>query len=97
MKHITRYHRKVKYLRYKTAALTLVAALFFMPSTGDRKKTTDIADESGNVFEVMVDGQSVGRLRDRDTAYELFSAARKEIASESGFFLSDADLYIEGR
>ncbi|MBR4580776.1 MAG: hypothetical protein IKO32_06045, partial [Lachnospiraceae bacterium] len=54
-----------KYLRYKTAALTFVLALFFVPGFTMPR----VGGES--VFEVMVNGQTVGRLRDGERAQEL--------------------------
>lgn len=69
----------------------MVAALFFMPGLSYEKA------EAENVFEVMLDGQSVGRLRDRDSAARLLSQVRKELAGSDDLFLSDAQLYIEGR
>ncbi len=92
MHYITRYHNRMKYLRYKTAALTFVLALFFVPGFTMPR----VGGES--VFEVMVNGQTVGRLRDGERAQELLLTARKNIAAASAEqFLADADLYVEGR
>ena len=76
----------------KTAALTIVIALFFVPVF------SPVVYEGDNVFEVMVCGQTVGRVRDPQIADEMLRDVRAQAAKEcKESFFADAELYIEGR
>ncbi|MCR5237245.1 MAG: M23 family metallopeptidase [Lachnospiraceae bacterium] len=76
----------------KTAALTIVIALFFLPVY-----TPVIAGED-NVFEVILNGNTAGRVRDPGRAADILREARLEAAGQcDGCFFAEAELYIEGR
>ncbi|MCR5282172.1 MAG: M23 family metallopeptidase [Lachnospiraceae bacterium] len=78
--------------RLKTAALTFVIALFLLPNF------TMYHPEGDTVFEVMVNGQTVGRLRSGQDPESLLMQARRRIAKEKDdIFYARADLYVEPR
>ncbi|MCR4691529.1 MAG: M23 family metallopeptidase [Lachnospiraceae bacterium] len=92
MSYFTKYHRRIKVTNLKTAALILIIALFLLPSF------TPASNGEETVFEIMLNGDSVGRLRSPEPAGRLLGEVRRELAQgqEDPFFV-DADLFIEGR
>ena len=92
MGYFTCYHRRMRVCRMKTAALILVIALFLLPSF------EPVKTQGESVFEVMLNGQTVGRLRSPETAEVLLARVRQKLAAqEEEPFYVDADLHIEGR
>ena len=92
MNYLTRYHKALAYTRMKTEAMIVILALFLLPGFTPWKGGQE------NVFEVMVSGQTVGRLRNPDQAREILRQARLNAAKDSeGILLTDPSLYVEGR
>ncbi len=92
MNYLTRFHNRMKLVHLKTVALISVLALFLLPQFTPYKPAGD------TVFEVMANGQTLGRLRSPERVDDLLLQARKNVASESGeMLLADPELVIEGR
>lgn len=91
MKKKTNYNRKCKFTYIKYTALTLFCCTLFLKGHTPFEKTGD------NYFHVMLNGQAVGTLGDRERAEELLVEARRGIASRSGELLFlEADLQVSG-
>lgn len=84
-------NRKYKFTYIKTTVMTLFCCTVFLKGYTPFEKTGE------NYFHVMLNGQAVGTLGDRETAEELLIEARRGIASESDELLFlETDLQISG-
>lgn len=82
----------MRLMHLKTAALISVIALFLLP------QFTPYASEGDTVFEVMAEGETLGRLRSPQQAYRLLQEARRNVARrEEEILLVEPQLVIEGR
>lgn len=91
MKKKTSNNRKYKFTYIKTTVLTLFCCTFFMKGYTSFEKTGE------NYFHIMLNGQAVGTLGDRESAEELLVEARRGIASESDELLFlETNLQISG-
>ncbi len=70
-------NRKYKFTYIKTTALTLFCCTLFLKGYTPFEKTGE------NYFHIMLNGQAVGTLGDRERAEELLVEARRGVASES--------------
>lgn len=91
MKKKTSNNRKYKFTYIKTTVLTLFCCTFFM------KGYTPFEETGENYFHVMLNGQAVGTLGDRESAEALLVEARRGIASASEELLFlETDLQVTG-
>ena len=91
MKKNRHYNRKYKFTYIKTTVFTLFCCTIFMKGYTPFEKTGE------NYFHIVLNGQAVGTLGDRETAEELLIDARRGIASESDELLFlETDLQIAG-
>lgn len=91
MKKKKHYNRKYKFTYIKTTVLTLFFCTFIL------KGYTPFEETGENYFHIMLNGQAVGTLGDRESAEELLIEARRGIASESDELLFlETDLQISG-
>lgn len=91
MKKKINNNRKYKFTYIKTTVLTLFCCTFFLNGYTPFEKTGE------NYFHIMLNGQAVGTLGDRDRAEELLVEARRGIASESDELLFlETNLQISG-
>ncbi|MCM1302762.1 MAG: M23 family metallopeptidase [Lachnospiraceae bacterium] len=91
MKKKTNHNRKYKFTYIKTTAMTLFCCMLFLKGHTPFEKTGD------NYFHIMLNGQAVGTLGDREQAEELLVEARRGIASESDeLVFLETDLQIAG-
>lgn len=91
MKKLTRYNKRLKFTYVKITALTLFCCTFFLKGYTLLEKTGD------NYFHIKINGVEIGTTKDAETAEELLSAARRNIASQSEeLTFIDAELTLEG-
>jgi len=91
MKKKMNNNRKYKFTYIKTTVLTLFCCTLFV------KGYTPFEKAGENYFHIMLNGQAVGTLGDRERAEELLTEARRGIASESDELLFlETDLRVDG-
>ncbi len=91
MKNLTRYCKKLKLTYIIMTMLTLFVCALFVDGFSGYQKTGD------NYFHIFINGVQIGTVGDADLAQELFTAARKEIASQSEeLTFIDADMTLTG-
>ena len=91
MKKKMNNNRKYKFTYIKTTVLTLFCCTLFV------KGYTPFEKSGENYFHIMLNGQAVGTLGDRESAEELLVEARRGIASENDELLFlETDLRIDG-
>ena len=91
MKKRKNNYKKYKFTYIKATVLTLFVYTLFM------KGYITFEDTGENYFHIIVNGQEVGVMGDKDQAAELLVKARKNVASASDeLVFMDANLEIEG-
>lgn len=92
MESITSHHRRLKAVYILTSCAVIGAAVLFTPVFGKFERTGE------NLFEVVLNGTTVGRVEDVDDIQELLQEAREAVVrdSEEMVFL-DTDLTYTGR
>ncbi len=89
--YFTGYLKKIKFTYVKTALVTLFACALFMKGYAGYQKSGD------NYFHIFVGGSEIGVTDSMERAGELFIAARRNVASESGeLTFIDAEMAVEG-
>jgi len=84
--------KKIKVTYVKTAALTAVAAAFFLPHLVLFENTGE------NMFDVFLNGKPVGQVADRETAETCMTEARRVLAEKSDELLfMTTELSFEGK
>ncbi len=77
MKQFTIYHKKINIWMFQASAFVIMLWILFMPNYTPLKSTGD------NIFEVQLNGQTVGVLGSKAQAQRCLRNARRVVASES--------------
>ena len=92
MKIITKYYKRVRIRKIKVAVLAVIVSIFFLPGYIKIESTGD------NMFTVVLNGENVGEVADRETAEECLRQARKIMAGDGEeLVLIDSNMELEGR
>ncbi|MDY3110656.1 MAG: M23 family metallopeptidase [Lachnospiraceae bacterium] len=92
MKRITRYHKRIRFTRWKSHVLAVVFMMLLFPCF----QTLEQGDD--NLFHIYVNDSLVGTLGDADRAETCFKEARRQAAStQDGLLLADVELRTEGQ
>ena len=92
MKRLTRYHKRIRFTRWKSHVLAVVFMMLLFPCF----QTLEQGDD--NLFHIYVNDSLVGTLGDADRAETCFKEARRQAAStQDGLLLADVELRTEGQ
>lgn len=92
MKKITRYYKRLQIRAVKTAALAVIVSIFFMPGYIKIESTGD------NMFTVLLNGKSVGKVGNSETAREYLKEARRAMAGDGEeLVLIESNLELQGK
>ena len=92
MKRLTRYHKRIRFTRWKSHVLAVVFMMLLFPCF----QTLEQGDD--NLFHIYVNDSLVGTLGDADRAETCFKEARSKAAStQDGLLLADVELRTEGQ
>lgn len=88
---IRRYIKKCKLAYLRIALLAIALSALFMPSLSPVKSVGD------NIFTLYINGQVMGTVDDKDTAYDLMNEARRELAKDNeGMLFLEAKTELVG-
>ena len=91
LRKFTRYHKRLRYTYMKVTAGILFVAALFLPSY------TKWEEAEENLFTILLNGESVGTVGEKERAEELLQEARRELVSDSQeLVFIDVDMSMEG-
>lgn len=92
MMKITKYSGHMKIVYLKMAALIFIVSFFLLPVC------TRVQSEGNNVFDIVLNGKTVGCVSDEKVAEKLLWEARRSVAQEQeALYFTDADMTVTGR
>ena len=92
MKKNTRQYKRLQIRSIKVAVLAVIVSIFFMPGYIKIEGTGD------NMFTVLLNGESVGEIGDKELAQKCLKEARRQMAGDGAeLVLIDSNLELEGR
>lgn len=92
MKRISRYHKRIRFTRWKSHVLAVFFMMLLFPSY------QALEENEITMFDVYVNNQLVGSLGDENLAEKCFIEARRELTKEKdGLLLANLEFYQEGK
>lgn len=92
MIRLTKYYKRARIRKIKVAVLAVITSILFMPGYIKIESTGD------NMFTVVLNGEAVGEVGNREKAEECLKQARRIMAGDGEeLVLIDSNMELEGR